>query len=304
MFKSPRSLSGPRALLLVLSILALAAITCSVGGTTSGGDDLQATNDALVAQLTAAAGGPSVPDAATQASGTTNGGTGTTAGAGSSFSDDFSQDQGFWHVFDGVTIGNNQMLVGPFKDCADIDVTIAPMCFAVCTRCGVLTDYDFTVDGQWIKGPTDRYMAVVLRFDDKNDNNIPDRGQDYLLAFAWTAAPVDGANFFVFEYIPISKTAPWLFNFSEDGPFFGGDKINTLRFVSSQDGHRIDIYGDAGIRAATLTIDKPIIDERLLASRQFSLTRDTPPITSGKIGLGVIQRGIQAAFSNFSITVP
>jgi hypothetical protein len=287
--------------MLVISLLVLAAITCSVGGSTTGGDGLQATNDALVAQLTQAAGGPPTPAAATQQSGST---TSTSGSAGTSFSDDFSQDQGFWFVFDGVTIGGNQMLVGPFKDCADIDVTIAPMCFSVCTRCGILTDYDFTVDGQWVKGPTDRYMAVILRFDDKNDNNIPDRGQDYLLAFAWTAAPVEGSNFFVVEYIPISKTAPWLFNFADDGPFFGGDKINTLRFVSSQDGHRIDIYGDAGIRAATLTIDKPIIDERLLASRQFSLTRDTPPITSGKIGLGVIRRGVQAAFSSFSITIP
>lgn len=301
MFSSPRIPSGSRAFMLVISLLVLAAITCSVGGSTTGGDGLQATNDALVAQLTQAAGGPPTPAAATQQSGST---TSTSGSAGTSFSDDFSQDQGFWFVFDGVTIGGNQMLVGPFKDCADIDVTIAPMCFSVCTRCGILTDYDFTVDGQWVKGPTDRYMAVILRFDDKNDNNIPDRGQDYLLAFAWTAAPVEGSNFFVVEYIPISKTAPWLFNFADDGPFFGGDKINTLRFVSSQDGHRIDIYGDAGIRAATLTIDKPIIDERLLASRQFSLTRDTPPITSGKIGLGVIRRGVQAAFSSFSITIP
>jgi hypothetical protein len=302
MFRSPRTHSGSRALLLVVSILALAAITCSVGGSTSsGGSDLQATNNALVAQLTQSAGGPSAPAGATQPSVSTDG---NTSSSGTSFSDDFSQDQGFWHIFDGVSISSNQLFVGPFKDCADIDVSIAPMCFSVCTRCGVLTDYDLTVDGQWIKGPTDRYMAVILRFDDKNDNNIPDRGQDYFLAFAWTAAPVDGANFLVFEFIPISKTAPWLFNFSDDGPFFGGDKINTFRFVSSQEGHRIDIYGDAGIRAATLTVDKPVIDERMLASRQFSLTRDDPPITSGKVGLGVIQRGVQAAFSNFSLTVP
>jgi len=300
MVRSPRIPSVSRAFILVVSLLTLAAITCSVGGSTTGDGSLQATNDALVAQLTAQAGGQPPPELTQAPVGTT----GNTGATGSSFSDNFSQDQGFWSVFDGMTIGGNQMLVGPFKDCADIDVTIAPMCFSVCTRCGILTDYDFTVEGQWIKGPTDRYMAVILRFDDKNDNNIPDRGQDYFLAFAWTAAPVDGANFFVVEFIPISKTAPWLFNFSDDGPFFGGDTINTMRFVSSQDGHRIDIYGDAGIRAATLTIDKPIIDERLLTSRQFSLTRDTPPVTSGKIGLGVIQRGVQAAFSNFSITIP
>ncbi len=300
MSRSPRTPIGSRAFMIVISVLALAAITCG-GVSTTGGDTLQATNDALVAQLTAQAGGQPLSAAATQEPSSSTGNTGAT---GSSFSDDFAQDQGFWSVFDGVAIGGNQLLVGPFKDCADIDVTIAPMCFSVCTRCGVLTDYDFTVEGQWIKGPTDRYMAVILRFDDVNDNNIPDRGQDYFLAFAWTAAPVDGANFFVLEFIPISKTAPWLFNFADDGPFFGGATINSMRFVSSQDGHRIDIFGDAGVRAATLTLDKPIIDERLIESRKFSLTRDTPPVTSGKIGLGVIQRGVQAAFSNFSLTVP
>ncbi|HLC35782.1 MAG TPA: hypothetical protein VJJ70_12410 [Anaerolineales bacterium] len=301
MFRSLRTPSGSRAFILVISLLALAAITCSVGGSTTGDDSLQATNDALVAQITAQAGGEPLLPASTQEPGATPGNTGA---SGSSFSDNFSKDQGFWSVFDGVAISGNQLLVGPFKDCADIDVTIAPMCFSVCTHCGILTDYDFTVDGQWTKGPTDRYMAVILRFDDKNDNNIPDRGQDYFLAFVWTAAPVDGSNFQVWEYIPISKTAPWLFSFSDSGPFFGGDTVNTMRFVSSQDGHRIDIYGDAGIRAATLTLDKPIIDERLLASRQFSLTRDLTPVTSGKIGLGVIRRGVQAAFSNFSITIP
>jgi hypothetical protein len=283
-----------------VSILALAAITCSVGGSTSsGGDDLQATNDALVAQLTQAAGGPPAPVVATQG---TSSPTGSTTTSGTSFSDDFSQDQGFWHVFDGVAISSNQLLVGPFKDCADIDVSIAPMC-SVCTRCGSSP----TTTSRWKdsgSGPTDRYGCFILRFDDQNNNNIPDRGKDYFLAFAWTAAPINGANILVFEFIPISRTAPWLFNFSDDGPFFGGDKINSFRFVSSQDGHRIDIYGDAGIRAATLTVDKPVIDERMLASRQFSLTRDDPPITSGKIGLGVIQRGVQAAFSNFSLTVP
>lgn len=299
MFRSPRTLSGSRALLLVVSILALAAVTCSVGGSTSsGGNDLQATNDALVAQLTQAAGGPAAPSGSTQESGSTSGTTSGSTASGSSFRDDFSQDQGFWNLFDGVTIANNQLLVGPFKDCADIDVSIAPMCFSVCKTCGVLTDYDMTVEGQWKKGPTDRFMAVILRFDDVNDNNIPDRGQDYFLAFAWTAVPVNGANFFVFEFIPVSKTAPWVFNFSDSGPFFGGSKVNEFRFVSSQGGHRIDIYGDAGVRAATLTVDTPIIDEHMLASRY------DPPITSGKIGLGVIQRGVQAAFSNFSLTVP
>jgi hypothetical protein len=136
-----------RARVLALAIAAgtVATLTCSLSptGTSSTGTGtagLEATKNALVAQLTELAqGGGAAKPAATQPPAATASSAGSVT-SGSTFTDDFAKDRGDWTVFDGVTLGDGQLLTGPFKDCADIDVTISPQCFSVCTKCGVLTE--------------------------------------------------------------------------------------------------------------------------------------------------------------------
>jgi hypothetical protein len=314
-------------LLLTITALAFLGLACSVGGSTSGTEAgapandqsstmqaMQATNDALAAKITESGGGGSKntpkPAGSTEAAGNPE----PTKEAGGSVTDDFSKGSDNWALpKSGATIADGALTVGPYDNSQAMFIidsdnqsqtVMNAATFAICKACGIAQDYTMSVDVEWVPDSnSDRWLMIVLRFDDKNDNNIADLGKDYVLGLG--LMPAGGQNYSAWEFVPFDRNQPWHRTFENAGPI--QYKISTnIKIVSLDGGMKFDIYAD-GKKFSTWVERKSdvVTDERLLWT-QLSGGKFAPPsrmspiITKGKVGLGVMEKGGAAKFSNFS----
>lgn len=279
-----------RILGMVGSLLVIAALACG-GGTSatqapavdSAGTAaaLQATVDALSNAQTQQAQVPPTPIQLPTAEATTPPIQPTQSGP-TTYVDDFGSDLGNWEVFSNdvgsAQITGGVLLLGPFKECADVGQGSAPFgCFTTCISCGVVGEYDMQVDAAYISGRSDQTFGMVLRFQDANDNGLVD-SEDYYLDFELS---VFDKFFAVYEH---AANGSWstLDQRTEDN-IAGGKQINTLRANSYNGGAKIDLYLN-GNNVETITLDSGS--------------------SSGSVGLAVGFRNMQAGFDNFSITLP
>jgi hypothetical protein len=306
-------------LVLAIAMLALFALACDIGGSpaapagdqTGAGAALQQTSAALDAKMTQLAGGSNSTSAPTK------GGASKTEAAppaGGKVVDDFTKGDANWALpSTGITIADGAMTAGPYTNsqCLQIydnesqtQTAMNAQCFAVCKACGIAQDYTMQVDAQWIAdSDSDRWLAIILRFDDQNDNNIGDVGKDYILAFGF--APAGSQNYSAWEFVPFDRNQPWHRTFDNAGPI-QYKTYTTLKFVSSNGGMRMEIYADGKLFSTWVERKADVqVSERLLWSQWSGIkgapqSRMTPIITKGKVGLGVLEKGGAAKFTNFS----
>ncbi len=285
-----------RAVLAVVTLLALAALACGGGvpGSSSTATPaidiaatsaaLQATADALAQAETQQAQVPptavqlptaqpvdtEAPEQPTEASGP------------QTYVDDFSSDLGNWEIFSNDTgsaqISDGVLLLGPFTECADVGQNSGPFgCFTQCKTCGVVSEYDMQVDAAYISGVSDRTFGMVLRFIDQNDDGYVDP-EDYFVDFELS---VYNQYFAVFEH---TTDGQWnALDQRQENNINGGTNINTLRANSYNGGSTIDLY---------------------LNGNQVETVTPSAGATSGTVGLVVGFRAMQAGFDNFQITLP
>lgn len=281
-----------RTLAMVGSFLVIAALACGGGG--GGGATntpqvnvagtaaaLQSTADALAKAQTEQANVPPTAIQLPTAEATTETVQPTASGP-TTYVDDFSADKGNWEVFTNdvgsAQISDGVLLLGPFKECADVGQASAPFgCFTQCISCGTVSDYDMQVDAAYISGRSDQTFGMVLRFQDVNNNGLVDK-DDYYLDFELS---VFDKFFAVYEHLA-GGTWKTLDQRTEDN-IAGGKQINTLRANSTEGGTKVALYLN-GVNVETVTLDS--------AS------------SSGTVGLAVGFRNMQAGFDNFSITLP
>jgi hypothetical protein len=307
-------------LMLAIALLALFALACDLGGAATGGagtsgtqQALDSTSAALDAKLTQAAGGSSSTAAPTkEAAGDTQ----AAPAGGGKVTDDFSDtNDANWVLpkIGGITIADGAMTAGPYSEgqCLHIydndlqtQTAMNAQCFAVCKTCGIAQDYTMQVDVQWLSDSnTDKWLGLMLRFDDQNDNNIADIGKDYLLALG--LAPAAGQNYSAWEFVPFDRNQPWHRTFDNAGPI-QYKSYTTIKVVSSNGGMRIEIYADGKLfttwveRKADVQVNERLLWSQLSGVKGAPPTKMSPIITKGKIGLGVIEIGGAVKYSNFS----
>jgi S1-C subfamily serine protease len=205
-------------------------------------------------------------------SGTTDGGN-TTA---TSVFDDFTEDFGYWEIFDGAEIFNGIFYIGEFADCADVGSDEPFACFSQCLTCGLASEYDMQVDAAYSDGVTDRTFGMVLRFVDYDGDGVVDR-DDYYLDFELS---IWDKYFIVWEHNTDGKWYVITDEFMD--AIRPGRKVNTMRAIASNGGSDVDIY---------------INDEWVSGVTNI-------PYTEGTVGLVVGGRAVQAAFDNFYFTLP
>jgi hypothetical protein len=316
-------------LLLAIAMLAIFALACDVGGggaTTGGGTQsgtvqaMQSTQDAISAQMTQLAGGAKATTgpAKVDASGSTE----AAPAAGGKVEDDFTKGDANWALPpSGITIADGVMTAGPFSNdkamfLLDTDnFSFSPpqsnamnaQTFAICKTCGVAQNYTMKVDVKWIDSDTERWLMVLLRFDDQNNNNIADVGKDYMLGFGFSPRNPKH-NFSAWEFVPFDRNMPWHGTFADRGPI-QSNVITSLKFVSSNNGMKMEIYADGKLFTTwyerKADVQESATNTRLLWSQLTGVKgspseRMTPIITKGKVGLGVLEKGGAVEYSNFS----
>jgi hypothetical protein len=205
----------------------------------------------------------------------------TFTGGGGFFYDDFAFEDGTaWEVFsvEGYGFGgvvDGEYVLGPFEECADIGGTAsAPFaCFTQCLACGVVSDYDMSVNVRYLDGLADRPFGMVLRFIDQNSDGLVDPA-DYYLDFE--------INVYTLEYAIWEHTTDNQWNLVGEGPsnaVQGSRNSNNLRAISYNGGANIDLYVN-GVNVNTVNV----------------------PYADGTVGLSVGFRGVQVGFDDFTIS--
>lgn len=215
---------------------------------------------------------------------------------------DFSGDDGIFSLSKKMVIEDDGLFMGEFEKCADFSLEIdQPVgCIAICQACGVVSDFDERVEITYDDGYVDKMFGLVLRFDDKNGNNMIDR-DDYFLGWAYNAYPQPNASY-LFEHIPMDF-AGW----KAYGPFprhLRGkqDKPSIIRVTSWNGGSRIIIYMNDSIVAKIQNEEKIAgkNDEIFLGERkEISKNWEGMP-NQGKIGFWVAEWKIRLKYDNFS----
>lgn len=286
-----------RILLTVGSFLAIAALACGGGGASGGGATdtpqgpqvdtagtaaaLQRTADALGQIMTQQAQVPPTPIQLPTAE-TVNTLPPPTSSGPTTYTDDFSSDKNNWEIFStdngAAQISGGVLLLGPFRECADVGQSSAPFgCFTQCLTCNKVSEYDMQVDAAYISGVTDRTFGMLLRFQDANGDGYVNT-EDYYLDFELS---IYNQFFAVYEHNTDGKWST--LDQRTETNIASGTQINTLRANSYAGGTKIDLYLN-GTQVETVTVD--------------------PSHSSGAVGLVVGFRAMQAGFDNFSITLP
>ena len=287
-----------RPIALAAGLLLAAALACNAGS--AGGlagpiptatldlaatsASLQGTADALAQIQTQAAQIPpttvQLPTAAVTA-----GPTPTAANAaGLTVNDDFSADHGNFELRPGESIRDGELYLGPYDDCGDLQANSQFGCFAVCTACGVPSNYEMSADVRYADGVSERTYGLVVQFDDVNGNSQVDV-DDYYLEYqisAFTAFYTD--NLYLREHVPGAAVGATGFNFVRrwDTRDLTHDTygVNRLRVVASGNGIAFDLY-----------LNDNFVDSVAFTGQQSA---------KGKVGLSVSGRAVQVAFDNFT----
>jgi hypothetical protein len=307
------STRGGKIIFTVAALLLAAALACGGGGASDATEvppdteapsidtegtaaALQSTADALAQAQTEQAQVPptavTLPTAEavdTQAPPATESGGGTGGGIEpGTYFDDFSEDVGNWETWDGAQVAEGEFFLGPFADCGDLQADTPYGCFSICLWCGVLTDYEASVDVRYVDGISERTYGIVLQFEDVNGNNWVDE-EDYYLEYqvsAFTAFYTD--NLYLREHVAGDPVGANGFNFVRrwDARPITNDTYGTNRLgvVVTNSGTNFDLY----------------LNDNFVDTVSF----DGVSFSEGQIGLSISGRSVQVAFDDFTITLP
>ena len=293
----PRPRLARRPLAIAALWLAAAALACGPSGLLDRATDtpavdtaatmaaLQVTADALALAQTQEAQAPPTPvqlptaeftPEPTQPSGGGDGG-------GVSLLEDFSGDTGAFETFEGAQITDGEFYLGPFVDCGDLQADTPYGCFSICTACGVVSNYEMSVDVRYASGVSERTYGLVLAFEDENGNSAVDR-EDYYLEYqisAFVAFYTD--NLYLREHVvgdPVGATG---FNFIRrwDARPLTRDTygVNNLRVIASSSGTTFELY-----------LNDSYVD---------TVSYTGVAAAEGLVGLSLSGRSVQVAFDNF-----
>ncbi len=203
----------------------------------------------------------------------------------------FSEDEGFFNLFDGIRIENDALFMGPFEKCA-LDVGRASAgCLAVCTACGFATDFSMTYESSFVDGRPWKLFGVALRFLDEDEDGIIDP-EDYFLGWAYSVAvrsEFPEARWTMYEHLPNATNNPWVFLDSEISNLPPTPRLPSLiRIESSENGKYIEIYMN-DVRMIRFTNETPKPGEKLV--------RNMPQ--SGFVGFWVVEKEITVKYENF-----
>jgi len=203
--------------------------------------------------------------------------------------DDFSQDRNTFSPLAGTDFSGDGLLFGPLDICIKDRPGLAePIgCVFICTACGAeIEDYHLILVFEYASGVSEREFGVILNLQDPENDGL--LGQDDILLML-------GFNFFSNEitlyqyradYTPFLRLLE-----TKDAGFRGLGLANSLEVIHFADDHRMDIIlNDRRIFKLTDRVVDP------------GQTEVDPWFGPGKVGLILLDRGVQARFNDFFFT--